>query len=239
MNTTLARRILPAIAATFGVLWCAPLHAAFVFGYDSAFINQGGNWILGNNFEVNSAVQVTQLGVFAQDSPAGASIPIAIYKQTGSVANPSWTLVPGTSDIIVTGDQVDSTAQTRYVNIAPVTLGQGLYSVVTATSSDYNSGNPNLGSSVVTFNNLGGALSLGSYDIWNYYYGGGLGATLNGMYTTGPGNPNWPWPLPVFGAGTFSAVSAVPEPTTLIAGALLLLPFGASTLRILRRRRAA
>ena len=28
----------------------------------------------------------------------------------------------------------------------------------------------------------------------------------------------------------------VPEPTTLIAGALLLLPFGASTLRILRRR---
>jgi hypothetical protein len=31
----------------------------------------------------------------------------------------------------------------------------------------------------------------------------------------------------------------VPEPTTVIAGALLLLPFGASTLRILRRNRAA
>ncbi len=31
----------------------------------------------------------------------------------------------------------------------------------------------------------------------------------------------------------------VPEPTTLIAGALLLLPFGASTLRILRKPRAA
>ena len=31
----------------------------------------------------------------------------------------------------------------------------------------------------------------------------------------------------------------VPEPTTLIAGALMLLPFGASTLRILRRNRAA
>jgi hypothetical protein len=31
----------------------------------------------------------------------------------------------------------------------------------------------------------------------------------------------------------------VPEPTTMIAGALLLLPFGASTLRILRRNRAA
>jgi hypothetical protein len=33
-------------------------------------------------------------------------------------------------------------------------------------------------------------------------------------------------------------VTAVPEPTTMIAGALLLLPFGASTLRVLRRRTA-
>lgn len=31
----------------------------------------------------------------------------------------------------------------------------------------------------------------------------------------------------------------VPEPTTIVAGALLLLPFGASTLRILRRHRTA
>lgn len=34
-------------------------------------------------------------------------------------------------------------------------------------------------------------------------------------------------------------VIAVPEPTTVVAGALLLLPFGASTLRILRRNRTA
>src|ERR1035441_4144653 len=34
-------------------------------------------------------------------------------------------------------------------------------------------------------------------------------------------------------------VSMVPEPTTMIAGALLLLPFGASTLRILRKHRTA
>jgi hypothetical protein len=32
-------------------------------------------------------------------------------------------------------------------------------------------------------------------------------------------------------------ITPVPEPTTVIAGALLLLPFGASTLRILRKRR--
>jgi hypothetical protein len=39
------------------------------------------------------------------------------------------------------------------------------------------------------------------------------------------------------GAGTFT-LAPIPEPTTLISGALLLLPFGASTLRILRRNRA-
>ena len=33
--------------------------------------------------------------------------------------------------------------------------------------------------------------------------------------------------------------TAVPEPTTMIAGALLLLPFGASTLRVLRKNRTA
>ena len=34
-------------------------------------------------------------------------------------------------------------------------------------------------------------------------------------------------------------MTVVPEPTTMIAGALLLLPFGVSTLRILRKKRAA
>jgi hypothetical protein len=42
------------------------------------------------------------------------------------------------------------------------------------------------------------------------------------------------------GAGQeFIFISAVPEPSTIIAGALMLLPFGASTLRILRRNRTA
>jgi len=35
-----------------------------------------------------------------------------------------------------------------------------------------------------------------------------------------------------------TGTAAVPEPTTMVAGALLLLPFGASTLRMLRRRTA-
>ena len=42
----------------------------------------------------------------------------------------------------------------------------------------------------------------------------------------------------VNGSFLFTPVTPVPEPTTMIAGALLLLPFGASTLRILRKRTA-
>jgi hypothetical protein len=40
-------------------------------------------------------------------------------------------------------------------------------------------------------------------------------------------------------SATFWSTVVVPEPTTMIAGALLLLPFGASTLRILRKRQMA
>jgi hypothetical protein len=36
-----------------------------------------------------------------------------------------------------------------------------------------------------------------------------------------------------------ATLTAVPEPTTIISGALLLLPFGASTLRILRKKQVA
>jgi hypothetical protein len=49
--------------------------------------------------------------------------------------------------------------------------------------------------------------------------------------------PNYPGTVDVHGIVTLTP-SAVPEPTTMIAGALLLLPFGASTLRMLRRRTA-
>jgi hypothetical protein len=51
------------------------------------------------------------------------------------------------------------------------------------------------------------------------------------------GEPNL-LPANVDGKGLshFIAFNAVPEPTTLIAGALLLLPFGASTIRMLRNR---
>ena len=79
----------------------------------------------------------------------------------------------------------------------------------------------------------------GSYDILNSATTGQtLGASQRGLQAAGPG-ASYPRPLPVFGAGAFSAISMAPESPMLIAGALLLLPIGASALRILRGNRAA
>ena len=64
---------------------------------------------------------------------------------------------------------------------------------------------------------------------------GGIGAieNANGSFTWAPGAP--------LVNNVYNGLSdvPVPEPTTVIAGALLLLPFGASTLRMLRRNRVA
>jgi hypothetical protein len=228
------KRTLIFAAASACLLAACSAQASFVFGYGGATANQTGDYILGNNFSVNTPIQVTQLGVFSQDAPIAGSVSVGLYQNAGSSG--SWTLVGTIQTITAANETLNAGAQIDYINVSPITLGPGLYSVVTATSSDYNSGNPDTGVSAVTFNNLGGAVTDGTYDIWNP--GTSLGSSLSGMQTTGPGNPIYPWPLPVFGAGTLSA-SAVPEPTTVIAGALLLLPFGASTLRILRKSRAA
>lgn len=50
---------------------------------------------------------------------------------------------------------------------------------------------------------------------------------------------NNPWVQPNQDMMAQFVVTPVPEPTTMIAGVLLLLPFGASMLRILRKNRAA
>jgi len=47
------------------------------------------------------------------------------------------------------------------------------------------------------------------------------------------------WAFDVKGAEFLSSPSPVPEPTTILTGALLLLPFGVSTYRILRQKSAA
>jgi hypothetical protein len=81
------------------------------------------------------------------------------------------------------------------------------------------------------------------------HYGQGIPLDASGLaitYYPGGGAPYVGEVIPnvnmaVYPGGrTYSiAVGVVPEPTTMVAGALLLLPFGMSTLQILRRSRMA
>ena len=95
--------------------------------------------------------------------------------------------------------------------------------------------------------NGAGTMSLtldGAAGVPNLVFGVNLGVTYaHYFYTlttfTG-GNLTFNWADGILPGQTFSAfaddINLVPEPTTMIAGAMLLLPFAASTLRGLRKR---
>jgi hypothetical protein len=76
--------------------------------------------------------------------------------------------------------------------------------------------------------------AAGGHYLWNLtgIWNGTDTINITGLYA-GPPEPS----------GAFSHIDiggvAVPEPTTMIAGALLLLPFGMSTVRFIRKRRTA
>ena len=64
----------------------------------------------------------------------------------------------------------------------------------------------------------------------------------NGNTLVDHARANWNgggWSFTTGSAPAPQVLTPVPEPTTMIAGALLLLPFGASTLRVLRKRQTA
>jgi len=91
----------------------------------------------------------------------------------------------------------------------------------------------------VTIGNNGSASStFGDWTTFTVNLNTGLN-TIDLDVNNLPQSANPTWGNPTGGRLEFSGsvnVSPVPEPATLISGALLLLPFGASTLRILRRK---
>ena len=106
----------------------------------------------------------------------------------------------------------------QWVNTAPVTLAPSTTYILVAY---YGENNPD------GFFFCSATLPAG-FSLDNAVSGEGLGPPEQVEGSTGRG---------FFGPNL--AFSTVPEPTTMIAGALLLLPFGASALRILRKNRAA
>jgi hypothetical protein len=156
---------------------------------------------------------------------------------------------------LVNGDRVFTANTSSFNTGETLTInGDGLHNVVFNFSADASFGGMivltgGLTSDQVLFNIIGGANLTGGHT---------LSINNNGKILTGTFlDPNGTISMDhsvlngrLFGGDTHNEqiVSgslinapppAVPEPTTFIAGALLLLPFGASTLRILRRKATA
>jgi hypothetical protein len=95
------------------------------------------------------------------------------------------------------------------------------------------------GAAGITHVNSGWEYAMAKYDGPNagyvLFYLGGQDADLPNLPYSLWGNVNDTG----LSLSHYTVFNAVPEPTTMIAGALLLLPFGASTLRFLRKNRTA
>jgi choice-of-anchor C domain-containing protein len=167
-----------------------------------------------------------------------------------------WTVVSGSVDLIGTywqspaggGNSVDmagNSSGTINQTINGLVVGQ-VYQLTFALS-----GNPD---GAPTVKDLGVGLSFGGSSPFAFSYttGGNTLASMNYVIETEDFTANNTSEVLQFqdqssynGSTPYGAVignvnlTAVPEASTVIAGALLLLPFGASTLRILRRNRVA
>ncbi len=148
---------------------------------------------LGFQFNVNTSISVTGLGVF-DDTQNGLidSYPIAIFDSAG-VSLISSTVNSGTTDPLIN--------QFRYSSVAPFALSPGLYYI----GALYSTGNDGLlGPGVAT--NFATSSEI-TFNQGGYAFGGTLSAPLN-LVGTSPGyfGPNF----------TFTSASAtVPEPASL------------------------
>ena len=217
----------------------------------SSTSNPNGVWsygwsqTLGAAFNSDTDVQNLGSGVvqWRGDQPPNADGNPSVFKNTtasqvtiGTVTMPANSLAfhPGSAG---QDSVVRFTAPTAGSYLVAATFAGLDYVGPTSTDVHVMVGGVSYFSSVVNGFGPGSATSLGSIlvslsasetvDFAVGNNGGNVGQDANG---------------PTFyydSTGLQATVTAIPEPATMIAGTLLLLPFGASTLRILRRKSAA
>jgi hypothetical protein len=226
-----------------GLLLAAQARATLVIAYDNPAGITSGIQDWGNNlglgFYANQNITISALGAFDNGvigNLAGANgssgVTVQMYQITGW--NPSATLAAGTATGQPVGSPITFSPSSPGTQIngdafksQSIALTAGnYYCVVAFNDINYNSqGGPN---PYTTLNSFGGAITFEHYTLYD------SGASGIAFPTT---IDNWGGggPTDRYAAGTF----AVPEPTTMVAGALLLIPFGLGTLRSLRQIRAA
>jgi len=189
------------------------------------------------NTKLTVAIMAGVMGLAVQAHAQMYDITFDIDGNDGSgvltaTANGDGTYLVTSASVLVTSGSWSSA--TPYI-LAPNGDNDGTFGLYGQSSEGHFSG----GADMIYDNILypGSPLTLDSDGLgfWTTSGTAGLGFNLFGVntfYGLGQlGNP-------VVSDGTIDIV-AVPEPTTVIAGALLLLPFGASTLRVLRKNRMA
>jgi hypothetical protein len=177
----------------------------------------------------------------------------------GVNTRPTLTYVSAVGDVYLTSKLNPDTLQTANKNLIALNSNDDTwqYRSLTATSNPYYGfgigtvGNNDFGGNGFSGNIVGGmdySIYAGDVDTQNlsgpdgcYLVKGKATFTFSGVSGFTESDIAH---KATFGLGTapdslLPGVSTVPEPTTMLAGVLLLLPFGASTLRKLRKDRAA
>jgi hypothetical protein len=184
--------------------------------------------ILGNEFTVNSAINVTAVGAFASGGSLGATIPVAMYQLTSG----TWYKMLDTVDSF--SGNVGSpllSAPTRQVGSAlmqdlnspvPLTPG-GTYAIVAANYGVAGALDWNVlrtYTTVPTFQTESSAITMGNMGSPPETALFGYGATLDATITLSGGN--WGNPTPAFAGATFE-FEPVPEAATFGAAGVGLL----------------
>jgi hypothetical protein len=190
------------------------LNASAIIAYNNTGVVQNqstdGPYALGNDFTVNQSIMITAIGAFDNGGAMVASVPVAIYNMANN------TIVSGTLVTLLQGTTGDFTANgSAFMNIAPVTLGPGTYSIVAANYGQ--DGEPywwnhSPQGTEPGFNDGGGLITLGG----GRYASPNTGLTFPG-HTVGltPG-------IPTYAAGTFE-FTPVPETAVFATASVALL----------------
>jgi hypothetical protein len=192
----------------------------------------GGN--LGDDFNVNQAITITQLGAFdsGQDGFVG-TINVGLFQRLpGGNPNTDVTGVLLTSTTL-TGTSGTLMGNYRFAALStPITLQPGFYSVVAVgfSGSDLN-GNENISGFTVTTNDGGGLISFvgtGRFD----------GNSVLDYPAQSSANQGFPGLTPhPFAGGSFEFQTAIPEPTSLTLTVVGILGLAGYTWR--RRKQSA
>jgi len=184
-------------------------------------LNQNYGNSLGMDFDVISPILITSLGAYNTglaaelDGLNGSGVTVGIYDRNTH-------LIVGPSVLFTSSSSVTQIGADAFISVTPFLLPTGFQgSIVAWNDKNYNSqGGANIYS---TTDDGGGAITFGT----TRYDNGFVYPTITPFL-----------PENRFSSATFE-FTVVPETSTIIAGALLLLPFGASTIRILRKNRTA